>query len=289
MDKNKEKDIEIKDIDYDNEYENAEKLEESTEYDKEKEAEKVRENFRILENLEKNTKNENESKNKKSLKKESEKLPPSKLDKALNIIILILILVIIGIVIFIATIVFSTRKNEIPQIEKHVKEYIEKDNYSYIVTIQKEDEKDDASKKIIKVKKVNNFIEKQITEGDKNYLLIKKENEDPIYYVEDGNIEKVEKDNEKYSEYSSEMNKDYLNIKKYSPTSLMGIKSKSNIIFSNGKTKLQFSKDTYLPEAFVSEGNKISFEFLDEEAKLTIPYIESEIKEMKENEENINE
>lgn len=232
------------------------------------------------------------SKNKKNIQKgkDEEKVPPSKIDKILNYLIIFLILVIIGIIIYICTIILNTKKNEIPEIEKHILEYTQKEKYTYQVTVENTDKKE---KKNIKITKLDNILEYQISENGKSYAVVKEEDKDPIYLVEKGEIKKIDDtQSEEYKKYSSEINKEYLNIKKYSPTSLLGIKSKNDIIFSNGKTKLQFNKDTHLPEAFIKDNEKICFEFTDEEPKLILPYLKTEIKQLSEenkSEDNTNE
>lgn len=221
-------------------------------------------------------------KNKKNIQKGKDeyKVPPSKIDKILNYLIIFLILVIIGIIIYICTIIFNTKKNEIPEIEKHILEYTQKDKYTYQVTVENTDKKE---KKNIKITKLDNILEYQISENGKSYAIVKEEDKDPIYIVEKGEIQKIDDtQSEEYKKYSSEINKEYLNIKKYSPTSLIGIKSKNDIIFSNGKTKLQFNKDTHLPEAFIKDNEKICFEFTNEEPKLILPYLKTEIKQLSE-------
>lgn len=221
-------------------------------------------------------------KNKKNIQKgkDEDKVPPSKIDKILNYLIIFLILVIIGIIIYICTIIFNTKKNEIPEIEKHILEYTQKDKYTYQVTVENTDKKE---KKNIKITKLDNILEYQISENGKSYAIVKEEDKDPIYIVEKGEIQKIDDtQSEEYKKYSSEINKEYLNIKKYSPTSLLGIKSKNDIIFSNGKTKLQFNKDTHLPEAFIKDNEKICFEFTNEEPKLILPYLKTEIKQLSE-------
>lgn len=223
-----------------------------------------------------NTENKKDMRNGKS----GEKIPPSKIDKILNYLIIFLILVIVGIIIYICTIIFNTKKNEIPEIEKHISEYTQKDKYTYQVTVENTDKKE---KKNIKITKLDNILEYQISENGKSYAVVKEEDKDPIYVVEKGEIKKIDDtQSEEYKKYSSEINKEYLNIKKYSPTSLLGIKSKNDIIFSNGKTKLQFNKDTHLPEAFIKDNEKICFEFTNEEPKLILPYLKTEIKQLSE-------
>lgn len=268
-----DEDIDIEDEQLD---ENLDKENEEIETKNEEKSSYGRAGRRRKENIKQNAKNKKDMRNGKS----GEKIPPSKIDKILNYLIIFLILVIVGIIIYICTIIFNTKKNEIPEIEKHISEYTQKDKYTYQVTVENTDKKE---KKNIKITKLDNILEYQISENGKSYAVVKEEDKDPIYVVEKGEIKKIDDtQSEEYKKYSSEINKEYLNIKKYSPTSLLGIKSKNDIIFSNGKTKLQFNKDTHLPEAFIKDNEKICFEFTNEEPKLILPYLKTEIKQLSE-------
>lgn len=232
---------------------------------------------------------------KKMKEKNEEKVPASKLDKFLNGTILVLSLIILGIIIFFAIQIVKTKQTDVPQIEKTISEYKNKEEYTYLVNIENTKNKENKN---IKITKIGNIIEYQFNKDKEEYAILKKDKEDVIYLVKDSDVKELNDHNsEEYKKYLDEISKDYLNIKKYGINSVIAIKDSNNIILSKKDgTKLQFESSTHMPSVFIHGNEKISFTFNKEKARLILPYLKSQIdansekiKQEKENTEKPNE
>lgn len=208
--------------------------------------------------------------------KEDKKMPGKAIDKILNWIIIILLIIILGLCSYFGYQIFNTKTSSLPKIEENIKKYKEKENYTYIVS---EENTETKKSKNIKVSKVKDFIQVQIRDNDDSFAVIKYNNKDIIYLIKDSDIKKLEDiTTEEYKKYLNILKDDYLNIKKYLPNSLIALKDSNNIVLSKGNNiRLQFDAKTYMPSVFVDKNKKISFEFPNEEGKLIIPYLESQI------------
>lgn len=218
--------------------------------------------------------------------KEDKKVPGSTIDKVLNWIIIILLIIILGLCSYFGYQIFHTKTSSLPKIEENIKKYKEKENYTYIIS---EENTETKKSKNIKVSKVKDFIQVQIRDDNDSFAVIKYNNKDIIYLIKDSDIKKLEDiTTSEYKEYLNILKEDYLNIKKYSPNSLIALKDNNNIVLSRGNNiRLQFDAKTYMPSVFVNKNKKISFEFPNEEGKLIIPYLESQI-EMENSKEKAN-
>lgn len=215
-------------------------------------------------------------KDKVNLDKKEEKVPASKIDKCLNYTIYTLLFIILGLVIFFTIQIFKTKQTEVPKIEKAINEYKNKEKYTYLVNI--EDTKNNKSMNI-KITKIDDILEYQLNDGEEEYGILKKDKEDIIYLVKDGEVEELkDPSTDEYKKYLDTISKEYLNIKKYGPNSIIAMKDNNHIILSKKDgTKLQFESSTHMPSVFIAGDEKISFTFSNAEPKLILPYLKSQI------------
>lgn len=277
-DDNEKEEIYVKDIDLEETNEDLKDEDEDKDTKNENEEKKdIKEKNNIDDKKDKKVKNKKGN--------DSEKVPASTIDKVLNIIIILILLCFLAIGIYFGYQITKTKHSSVPKIEESLKKFQEKENYTYIVSIENTNKNCSES---YKISKIEDFTQIQIQENEDSYAIIKKENHDPIYLVKDSKLNTL-KDitTEEYKKYNNMFKMDYLNIKKYSLGSLIAMKdNNNNIVLSKGKVKLQFDSKTYMPSVFIDGDKKISYEFLDEEPKLIIPYLKNQIKDEEKQKEN---
>ncbi len=120
-----------------------------------------------------------------------------------------------------------------------------------------------------------NYVQLEKHIKDNKYTLIKSKKDNKIYYINEANIETLEKDDKKYNEYNDELNKDIFfkeNIK--NNTLFAMFKNNKILLTTNNKDIMQFNKETKSPEIFKIGNKQYIFDINNKENKFKLNFIE---------------